>query len=101
MRENDGVCDFFNFSFDRIPKGRWFLAVIARSHMLLAVILESRHDNTTGSDVRSNITPSPFYIEEIQDTFEHLKTGGIENLASTWIQSNKRPQVNIPRKFDK
>lgn len=69
--------------------------------MLLAVILESRHDNTTGTDVRRSITPSPFYIEEIQDTFEHLKTGGIENLASTWIQSNKRPQVSICIQFNK
>lgn len=24
---------------------------------------------------------------------EHLRTGGIENLASTWINCNKRPQV--------
>lgn len=56
--------------------------------MLLAVILESRHDN---KDLC--ITPSPFYIEEIQDTFEHLKSGGIENLANTWMSANKRPQV--------
>lgn len=78
-----------------IPKGRWFLALVARSHMLLAVVLESRHVEGTllGSSERLCITPSPFYIEEIQDTFEHLKSGGIENLASTWIQSGKRPQV--------
>lgn len=78
-----------------IPKGRWFLALVARSHMVLAVVLESRHVEGTllGSSERLCITPSPFYIEEIQDTFEHLKSGGIENLASTWIQSGKRPQV--------
>lgn len=40
------------------------------------------------------ITPSPFYIEEIQDTLEHLKIGGIENLANAWVNCNKRPQVN-------
>lgn len=39
------------------------------------------------------ITPSPFYIEEIQDTLEHLRTGGVENLAITWLSSNKRPQI--------
>lgn len=75
----------------RIPTGRWFLAVCARHHMLLAVILESRQ--TTSGDEQLCITPSPFYIEEIQDTLEHLRTGGVENLAITWISSNKRPQV--------
>lgn len=59
--------------------------------MMLAVLLESRHDNS--SDEQFFISPSPFYIEEIQDTLEHLRTGGIENLASTWVNSNKRPQV--------
>ncbi|XP_037048340.1 protein inturned [Bradysia coprophila] len=74
-----------------IPKGRWFLAVCARYHTLLAVILESRQ--MTSGDEQLCITPSPFYIEEIQDTLEHLRTGGVENLAVTWISSNKRPQV--------
>lgn len=57
----------------------------------MAVILESRQ--TTSGDEQLCITPSPFYIEEIQDTLEHLRTGGVENLAVTWISSNKRPQV--------
>lgn len=78
----------FNF---RIPKGRWFLAVCARHHTILAVILESRQ--TLSGDEQLCITPSPFYIEEIQDTLEHLRTGGVENLAVTWISSNKRPQI--------
>lgn len=85
----------------RFPKGRWFLTIIARNQMLLAVILESRHlNNTTSSTSNLDsieteiITPSPFYIEEIQDTLDHLRTGGIENLANTWINCNKRPQVN-------
>lgn len=79
------------FIYIRIPKGRWFLAVCARYHTLLAVILESRQ--MTSGDEQLCITPSPFYIEEIQDTLEHLRTGGVENLAVTWISSNKRPQV--------
>lgn len=63
----------------------------ARYHTLLAVILESRQ--MLSSDEQLCITPSPFYIEEIQDTLEHLRTGGVENLAVTWINSNKRPQI--------
>lgn len=81
----------FNRIIRRIPKGRWFLAVCARYHTLLAVILESRQ--MLSGDEQLCITPAPFYIEEIQDTLEHLRTGGIENLAATWINSNKRPQI--------
>lgn len=73
------------------PQGRWFLAVVARSHMILAVILEHRDDKTHNLE---RIGPSPFYIEEIQDTLDHLKTGGIELLASTWAKDNRRPQIN-------
>lgn len=75
----------------RVPNGRWFLAVCARHHMLLAVILESRQG--LSGEEQLCITPSPFYIEEIQDTIEHLRTGGVENLASMWINCNKRPQI--------
>lgn len=67
------------------------MAVCARYHTLLAVILESRQ--MLSGDEQLCITPSPFYIEEIQDTLEHLRSGGVENLAVTWIGSNKRPQV--------
>lgn len=80
----------FVFVNARIPQGRWFLALVARGQMCLAVVLESRHDNDVD---RTYITPSPFYVEEIQDTFDHIKSGGIESLASTWIGCNKRPQV--------
>lgn len=76
----------------RIPQGRWFLSLVARGQLCLAVVLESRHDNDVD---RTYITPSPFYVEEIQDTFDHIKNGGIESLASTWIGSNKRPQVEF------
>lgn len=66
------------------------MAVCARYHTLLAVVLESRQ---TASGEQLCITPSPFYIEEIQDTLEHLRSGGVENLSNTWISSNKRPQI--------
>lgn len=58
--------------------------------MLLAVLLEARHENDL---LVPHIMPSPFYIEEIQDTFELLKSGGIETVADAWMRANKRPQV--------
>lgn len=65
--------------------------------MLLATILESRYNPSMAcndNDFENGfVTPSPFYIEEIQDTLEHLRTVGIENLANTWVLYNKRPQV--------
>lgn len=67
--------------------------------MFMAVILESRHfdeyqpmDKTSLVDANF-IGPSSFYIEEIQDTLDHLRSGGVESLASTWLSCNKRPEV--------
>lgn len=74
-----------------IPQGRWFLACVARGRMLLAVLLEARHD---GQDVlQPHVTPAPFYIEEIQDTFEVLQAGGVAEVAEMWMRCNRRPQV--------
>lgn len=74
-----------------IPQGRWFLACVARGRMLLAVLLEARHD---GQDVlQPHVTPSPFYIEEIQDTFEVLQASGVAEVAEMWMRCNRRPQV--------
>lgn len=82
---------------NRIPKGDWFLAIVARNNILLAAILESRYNSAISckndNDFENGFTPSPFYIEEIQDTLEHLRIVGIENLANTWVLYNKRPQV--------
>lgn len=77
---------------------RWFLTIIARNQLFMAVILESRHkidveEPTSSAKSSDNITPSRFYIEEIQDTLDHLQSGGIENLANTWLYANKRPEV--------
>lgn len=76
-----------------IPQGRWFLNIVGRGTLFLAVVLESRYTDQKFQ----YITPSPFYVEEIQDTVEHLRTGGIENLAGTWIGLNKRPQCANPK----
>lgn len=81
-----------------IRKSRWFLTIVARNQLFMAVILESRHridpDQPSSSANASDlIGPSRFYIEEIQDTLDHLQSGGIENLAATWLHANKRPEV--------
>lgn len=78
---------------------RWFLTVVARNQLFMAVLLESRHsidsDEPSSSTAFDYIGPSRFYIEEIQDTLDHLQSGGVENLANTWLSANKRPEVNI------
>lgn len=91
---------FICLHVDSFPKGRWFLTIVARNQMFMAVILESRHllndtTNASGSSAMDTefIGPSSFYIEEIQDTLDHLRTGGVENLAGTWLNCNKRPEV--------
>lgn len=82
------------------PLSRWFLTIVARNQLILAVILESRHrrdsDEPTSSSTVSNVIgPSRFYIDEIQDTLDHLHSMGIENLTSTSIYANKRPEVYL------
>lgn len=74
------------------------MAIVARNQISLAVILESRHLTTPLTKALPHhkfepVYPSPFYIEEIQDTLEHLQGSGLENLINTWINCNKRPQV--------
>lgn len=64
----------------------------------MAVILESRHsidaNEPSSSTINNRIGPSRFYIDEIQDTLDHLQSGGVENLAMTWLNANKRPEVS-------
>lgn len=75
---------------------RWFLTIVGRNQLFMAVILESRHmeiEGASSSTATDYIGPSRFYIEEIQDTLDHLQTGGVENLANTWLSANKRPET--------
>ncbi|XP_030385907.1 protein inturned [Scaptodrosophila lebanonensis] len=71
--------------------GRYFLTICTRSHLILAVILKI----FDAPDMAPNATipPSLFYIEEIQETLDHLIQCGIESLAMFWSISNKRPEV--------
>lgn len=92
---------FFSITNHNVQRNqsRWFLTIVARNQLFMAVILESRHriDPTEPSSSSSSssgyIGPSRFYIDEIQDTLDHLQANGIENLASTWLHANKRPEV--------
>lgn len=86
--KNDGIYG--------IPQGRWFLNIVAKGHLLLAVLLESRYTDQNCQ----YINPAPFYVEEIQDTVEHLRDGGIENLTTTWLTANKRPRCAMKEKPD-
>lgn len=71
--------------------GRYFLAICGRGHLILAVILKI----FTAPDLEEEekIVPSLFYIEEIQETLDHLVQCGIESLAMFWSVSNKRPEI--------
>ncbi|XP_013119161.1 protein inturned [Stomoxys calcitrans] len=70
---------------------RYFLAVCGRGHLILCVILKLFCSAEVSMDVR--VEPSLFYIEEIQETIDHLVQCGIESLAMFWSVSNKRPEV--------
>lgn len=102
----NSVCSYSSHNVQRNPS-RWFLTIVARNHLFMAVILESRHridPSEPSSSSSAYIGPSRFYIDEIQDTLDHLQANGIENLASTWLNANKRPEVclrkwNIEWKF--
>lgn len=79
-------------------QSRWFLTIVARGSLFMAVILESRHkidpdEPSSSANASEFIGPSRFYIDEIQDTLDHLHANGIENLANTWLNANKRPEV--------
>lgn len=70
------------------------MAIIAYNQLLLAVVLESRNLSEPHQRIEP-VFPSPFYIEEIQDTLAHLQSSGLEPLLNTWIACNKRPQVGV------
>ncbi|XP_005184345.1 protein inturned [Musca domestica] len=71
---------------------RHFLAVCGRGHLILTVILKLFCP--PDFDANSKVLPSLFYIEEIQETLDHLLQCGIESLAMFWAVSNKRPEIN-------
>lgn len=71
--------------------GRYFLAICGRGHLILPVILKIFA--TPDLEEEEKVVPSLFYIEEIQETLDHLVQCGIESLAMFWSVSNKRPEI--------
>ncbi|KAH8339172.1 hypothetical protein KR074_006445 [Drosophila pseudoananassae] len=78
--------------------GRYFLTICTRNHLSLAVILKIFDAPDMAPD--TVVGPSLFYIEEIQETLDHLVQCGIESLAMFWSVSNKRPEVLEPTGSD-
>lgn len=76
--------------------GRYFLAICGRDHLMLAVILKLFE--AANLEIDDKVQPSLFYIEEIQETLEHLIQCGIESLSMFWSVSNKRPEA-LPKLF--
>lgn len=72
--------------------GRYFLAICGRGHLLLPVILKI-FITPDLEEEGEKVVPSLFYIEEIQETLDHLVQCGIESLAMFWSVSNKRPEI--------
>ncbi|ALC43826.1 in [Drosophila busckii] len=79
--------------------GRYFLTVCSRSHLILTVILKVYVD-APEMEAFGSVPPSLFYIEEIQETLDHLIQCGIESLAKFWSLSNKRPEVLDQQKLE-
>lgn len=44
--------------------------------------------------------PDVFYVEEVQDTLQHIQSMGISALADKWISLNIRPQIAVPDSSD-
>lgn len=95
----NSFCSYRNHNNVQTNQSRWFLSIVGRNQLFAAVIVESRHKinpdepSSSSANVSGYIGPSRFYIDEIQDTLDHLQANGIENLANTWLNANKRPEV--------
>lgn len=92
INDNFGLNEIINSN----KSSRWFLTIVARGQLCMAVILESRYldpEGISSSTTSDYIGPSRFYIEEIQDTLDHLQIDGVENLANMWLNANKRPET--------
>ncbi|XP_058793865.1 protein inturned [Phymastichus coffea] len=74
---------------------QWFLLVVGCGHNLLAVLLESGGCTAV---VEESSGPDIFYVEEAQETLNHIKKIGISTLAEKWIIANAKPEVAIPQK---
>ncbi|KAL5284760.1 INTU family protein [Megaselia abdita] len=73
-----------------------YLTICGKNNLLFAIVLKSY---VPKNEVNSTlIKPSLFYIEEIEDTLDHLIQSGIGSLSNAWVDCNKRPEIKM---FDK
>lgn len=75
-----------------------YLTICGKSNLLLAIVLKAYVPRSEGNPSNSFIKPSLFYIEEIEDTLDHLIHSGIGSLGNAWMECNKRPEI---KPFDK
>lgn len=75
-----------------------YLTMCGKNNLLLAIVLKAYVPRNETNPSNFLIKPSLFYIEEIEDTLDHLIQSGIGSLSNAWIECNKRPEIKI---FDK
>lgn len=81
----------FNIENDS-TKNKVFLLVAAHCNLIMCVMLEENGYNIKHEIETQSSNYLIYFLEEMDDILDHLKTVGIENLARIWINSAKRPQ---------
>lgn len=90
----------FNMENDS-SKNKVFLLIAAHGNLLLAVLLEENTFNIKPETEAQSSNYLIYFMEEMDDILDHLKTVGIENLSRIWVNSAKRPQTkNFLEKID-
>lgn len=77
--------EFINTKASTFPQNQYFLLIVGFKHDLLAVIFES---GGCTAKIEGNVGPNPFYVEEAQETLQHIQKIGITTLAEKWILVN-------------
>lgn len=74
-----------------------YLTICGKNNFLFANILQAYIPfNEAGSNMI--VKPSLFYMEEIEDTLDHLIGSGIGSLSNAWDECNKRPEMRLIEK---
>lgn len=87
--------DFQSFNKENdSTKNKVFMLMAAHGNLLLAVLLEENNFNLKTEIESQSSNYLIYFMEEMDDILDHLKTIGIENLSRIWVSSAKRPQTN-------
>lgn len=81
----------FNMENDS-TQNKVFLLVAAHGNLVMCVMLEENGFNVKHEVETQSSNYLIYFLEEMDDILDHLKSVGIENLARIWINSAKRPQ---------